>query len=157
MKRIFFILLTLVITLPVAAHNFEQNAQRFNPDEYKKQLENYISQKAGFTDEEATKFFPLYHEMKNKQRELAFKSMELKRKQNCNMTDKEYADIIAQITKLDIQTAELAETYYKKMYKVVSARKVFIAMQAEDWFHRDMIKRFTPQGPPQGKNNRRQK
>ena len=47
------------------------------------------------------------------------------------------------INKLKIESAELEDVYYKKMCKAVPARKVHEAMQAEDRFHRRMLRKFS--------------
>ena len=45
-----------------------------------------------------------------------------------------------------MEKAEPEEAYSKKLSKIDSARKVFLAMQAEDKFHRRMINNFNRQG-----------
>ena len=44
-----------------------------------------------------------------------------------------------------MEKAETEEMYYKKMCKAISARKVFLVMQAEDKFHRRMLNDFNRQ------------
>ena len=58
-------------------------------------------------------------------------------------TDKDYYNLIKEINKLKIESAELEDVYYKKMCKAVPARKVHEAMQAEDRFHRRMLRKFS--------------
>ena len=41
-------------------------AQRFSAEDYKHHLESYITEHAGLTKDEASKFFPLYQELKDK-------------------------------------------------------------------------------------------
>lgn len=127
----------------------------FNPEEYRAKLEEYITQKACLSQTEAKQFFPLLHEMKEKQRALNKKIIDLKRNHPAASTpDSEYDNIINQISDLTIQSAKLESCYRKKMCKVVSARKVYNAMLAEDSFHREMLGRFSP-GPGRGGNNDR--
>ena len=47
-----------------------QQRGKFNPEMYKAKLESYITGEAGFTPAEAQAFYPIYHEMKDKQRQL---------------------------------------------------------------------------------------
>ena len=111
---------------------------RFDPQEFTKRMEGYISMKAGLTKEEGEKFFPIYREFKAKQRDLTFKQQRLKREKPAN--DKEYDNIITQIANLSVQIAKLEQTYFPRMCKVISAKKVYIVLQAENDFHRDMVR-----------------
>ena len=52
---------------------------------------------------------------------------------------------LGQYKGLEVEKAETEEAYYKKLCKIVSARKVFLAMQAEDKFHRRMLNNFNRQ------------
>lgn len=116
----------------------QQQQRKFDPQEFTKRMEGYIAMKAGLSREESDKFFPIYREFKDKQRELTFKQQELKRKKTAN--DKEYETVLTNIANLSIQIAKLEQTYYPKMCKVIPAKKVFVAIQAENDFHRDMVR-----------------
>lgn len=119
---------------------------RFNPKEFRAHLEEYVSKEAGLTASEGKAFFPLFHEMKEKQRKIQDEIFRLKRNSPaCNANDKEFANAIQKIKNLEVEKAETEEEYYKKMCKAISARKVFLAMQAEDKFHRRMINNFNRQ------------
>ena len=111
---------------------------RFDPQEFTKRMEGYISMKAGLTKEEADKFFPIYREFKEKQRDLTFKQMQLKRIAPAN--DSEYDKVVSEISSLSVQIAKLEQTYFPKMCKVISAKKFYIVLQAESDFHRDMVR-----------------
>ena len=117
--------------------------KRISPEEFRAKTEAFIGSKAGFTAEEAQKFFPIYHEMKGKQWKIMQEVGKLKQqKPGFTSTDKEYAAIVSEIKDLNVQIAQLEETYYKRMCKAVPAKKVFMAMQAEDDFHRQALSRF---------------
>lgn len=138
------LLLVILVNTNVFAQNPPRHKQpRFNPREYKERMEKFVSKHAEFTQEEASKFFPIFHEMKEKQREI-MKQIQQKKfsKPASGASDKEFQDVIMDIEKLKIQQAELEESYYKKMCKVVPAKKVFEAMIAEDLFHRNMLQGF---------------
>lgn len=124
---------------------------RFSPQEYVKELEAYIAQQACFSPAEADAFFPLFHELRDKQRAINWEIIEMKRrKPTPNASDKEFYNLIKDITNLKTESIELEGEYYKKMCKVLSAQKVYNAMQAEDKFHRRMLRRFSNQGPHKG-------
>ena len=116
---------------------------RFSPKEFRAHLEEYVSKEAGLTASEAKAFFPLFHEMKEKQFKTQDEIFRLKRNAPAgNASDKDYAQ---KIKRLEVEKAETEEAYYKKLCKIVSARKVFLAMQAEDKFHRHMLNNFNRQ------------
>lgn len=132
----------LVITLCVfstVCSMAQPGGKRFSPEEFEAKLEAFITDEAGFTPSEAKAYYPIYHEMKDKQRQLQCKIFEIKKRLSPYASDKECANAIADITKLNKQKAQLEETYYKSLCKAVPARKVFRAMQAEDKFHRQML------------------
>lgn len=123
--------------------------RKFSPEEFRAHLEEYITQHAGFNANEAQQFYPLYHEMKDKQRKLQHEIFNCKKCCPADVaSDKECAEKIAKIHSLNIQMAQLGEAYYKKMCKVVSAKKVYAAMLAEDGFHRQMLNNFNHNRPP---------
>lgn len=143
MKRLLFLFSFAILALTAMANEEQQQDQRhrFNPTEFVAKMEAYITQRAGFTKEEAEKFYPIFHEMKGKQRDLNRKAQWLKR-QAPQGDDKAYAETIQKITEMEIQVAKLSDHYYKKMCKAVPAQKVWKAMQADDAFTRDMLNAF---------------
>lgn len=119
---------------------------RFSPEEFRAHLEEFISKEAGLTASEGKAFFPIFHEMKEKQTKAQDEIFRLKRNGPAsNASDKEFANAIQKIKNLEVEKAETEEVYYKKMCKAISARKVFLVMQAEDKFHRRMINNFNRQ------------
>lgn len=143
-KYLVLFILSLLVALPsVAQQQGNKNQQRhFNPEEFQTMMRNYIRDKAGLTQAEADKLFPIYLEMKTKQMELNGKMMGLKRKKlDANAGSAEYSKLLTQITALNVELAKLEQTYYAKMCKVVDAKKVYQVMTAEDNFHREMLMR----------------
>ena len=136
------LLASLILTSLSASAQMHKD-KRMSPKEFRAKTEAFIGEKAGFTTEEAQKFFPIYHEMKGKQWKLMMEKGKLKQqKPGFASTDKEYATIINKIKDLNVEIAQIEETYYKRMCKAVPAKKVFMAMQAEDDFHRQALSRF---------------
>lgn len=125
----------------------QPRGERFSPKEFRAHLEEFISKEAGLTASEGKAIFPIFHEMKEKQFKAQDKIFRLKRNGPAsNASDKEFANAIQKIKSLEVEKAETEEMYYKKMCKVIPARKVFLVMQAEDKFHRRMINNFNRQG-----------
>ena len=48
----------------------QPKGERFDPQEFRAHLEGFISKEAGLTASEGKAFFPLFHEMKEKQRKI---------------------------------------------------------------------------------------
>ena len=137
------LLLACLILTSLSASAQMHKDKRMSPKEFRAKTEAFIGEKAGFMTEEAQKFFPIYHEMKGKQWKLMMEKGKLKQqKPGFASTDKEYATIINKIKDLNVEIAQIEETYYKRMCKAVPAKKVFMAMQAEDDFHRQALSRF---------------
>lgn len=138
-----------LLTLQLVA---QPKPERFSPREYARELETYIVQQACLTPSEAEAFFPLFHELRDKQRAINWQILEIKKqKPTPDNTNKDYYNRLNKINDLIIEAAELEGEYYRKMCKAVSAQKVYNAILSEDNFHRRMLKRFSHQEAP--KNN----
>jgi len=144
-----FLLLAPCTILTMSA---QQKRGKFNPEEFKAKLESFVTSEAGFTSEEAQAFFPVYFEMKGKQRRLQRSIYWLKKNAPCaNADDKDFAIAIQKIKDLGVEMAQLEVTYYKKLCNAVSPQKVYKAMCAEDIFHRKMLEEFENGKNPPGK------
>ena len=139
-KLLIIIILQFCASLSMMA---QQERGKFNPDEFRAKLEEFITQKAEFTSSEAQAFFPIFHKMKEEQRTLQTEIFTLKRiPKDASLSEKDYANKIQQICELNTKMAQIQENYYKKLSKAVPAQKVFKAMLAEDIYHRMMLRQF---------------
>lgn len=138
------LLLSLFLCLAISAQQPQRHApqQRFNPQEFQQRMEQAITREAGLTTEEATAFFLLYNEMKQKQRELGEQVRTLKNQttNNAAATEADYQTAVRRIKQLQVEMAQLEQDYYDRLCRAVPAGKVFKAMQAEDRFHRNMVR-----------------
>ena len=140
-QTIITLCLMLVGSMPLLAQPGHQG--HFDREEFNAKLKEHIVQQAKLTPEEAENFFPIFYEMKEKQHELQSQMFKLKReKPSLNATDKDYQNAIMSIKSLNVQMAQVEETYYKRMCKAIPAKKVYDAMNAEDRFFRKMFSRF---------------
>lgn len=146
MKKL--VLSFLLLLAPCFLLNAQKNGRgKFNPEEFKAKLESYVTKEAGFTQAEAQAFFPIYFEMKGKQRALQRQIFQLKKNApQDGANDSEFAQTIQKIKDLGVEMAGLEVTYYKKMCQAVSPQKVYKAMCAEDRFHREMLEDFGQRG-----------
>lgn len=113
---------------------------KFDPTKFKAELEQFITTEAGLTPAEASKFFPLFEEMFNKQHKM-FKEMRLLRKYKPT-NDAACRDAIAKIDSLEIEMKKLNQAYHKRFFKILPASKVFDIIKAEAKFHRNAFKRM---------------
>ena len=138
MKRTILLTLMVLAALSGWAQPQEPHGERhFDPAKFQQMVEESLTKAASLTPEEAKVFFPLYNEMRQKQREMGKKMHELKNKP---MTDgQKCSETILKIKQLQVDMAELEQSYYKRMLKTVPPEKVFKVMKAEDDFHRRMV------------------
>lgn len=141
MKKSLIILFSCLLSASMMMAQHQRG--KFNPEEFKAKLESFITGEAGFSEAEAQAFYPIYHEMKGKQRQLQREIFGLKKEmKNDEVSEKDYAATIQKIKELGVEMAEIEAEYYKKLCGTVSPKKVYRAMQAEDRFHRKMLEDF---------------
>ncbi len=108
--------------------------QRFSPEKFQADMEQFITQEACLNPEEAAKFFPLHREMHKKQR-VIYDRM----KSECNIKPTDEAGCKQAVQKRDMLEMELKniqQSYHNKFFSVLPASKVYDAIKAEDRFHR---------------------
>lgn len=116
-----------------------QDNNRFDPKRFEAELEQYIVTNAGLSPDEASRFFPLYREMRRKQRAL-FSEDKFFHHVNSD-SDKDCAEAIRKHDANDIEMKEIIQEYHNKFMKVLPASKVYKIIVAEDKFHRQSFKR----------------
>jgi Spy/CpxP family protein refolding chaperone len=112
--------------------------RRFSPEKFEADLKGFIMKEASLTPQEADKFFPVFREMREKQRGIYDKMRKLG--MNKPSGDEACKQVILEYDKLNLELGELDATYHKKMMKVLSPSKVYEVMKAEKRFHRQMMK-----------------
>jgi hypothetical protein len=119
-----------------------EEQQKFSPEKFQADLEQYITTEAGLTNEEAAKFFPLYREMQQKQRVVYNKMHELFKLPHDEASCKR---AVQRRDQLDIELKQIAQTYHNKFLRVLPASKVIGTIIAEDKFHRRAFRKFGQQ------------
>ena len=125
MKRLLFSL-SVVLFLSVSA--FADEPQKFSPEKFQAEMEQFITQEACLTPEEAAKFFPLLREMHQKQR-----AIQMQIKKECKIKPVDEAECKKCVQKRDVYELEL----------VLPASKVYDVIKAEDRFHRRAFKNWS--------------
>ena len=137
-KLLFSTVLMIMVVLGASA----EEQQKFSPEKFQADLEQYITTEAGLTNEEAAKFFPLYREMQQKQRVVYNKIHELFKLPHDEASCKR---AIQRRDQLEIELKQIAQTYHNKFLRVIPASKVIGTIVAEDKFHRRAFRKFGQQ------------
>lgn len=130
MKKLFSLFLALLAVVTISA----EPKKKFDPEAYRAEQHKFIKCRAQFTNEEATKFFAIYDEMRTKERQLFV----TRRKGRYNMpeTEEECHQAIINKDNAELQLKKLQQLYHKRMLKVLPAKKVMLALIASEDFDR---------------------
>ena len=137
-KLLVFAVLMLMVVLGASA----EEQQKFSPEKFQADLEQYITTEAGLTNEEVAKFFPLYREMQQKQRVVYNKMHELFKLPHDEASCKR---AVQRRDQLEIELKQIAQTYHNKFLRVLPASKVIGTIIAEDKFHRRAFRKLGQQ------------
>lgn len=136
-KKIAYTIMLLLLTIAASAQNAKGNERKFDPDKFRQEQEAFITKEAKLNTQEASRFFPLFREMQNKQRTLFHKQRQYAKSKPQN--DKEAAKIIVDMDQTELQIKKLQTDYHNKFCKVIPATKVFLCLQAEEKFKRRIM------------------
>ena len=133
----------------------QQQKMEFTPEHFIKEMTNFITNEAKLTQEEADKFFPMLFEMQGKTQKMQQKRRELSMKARTqkDMTEQQYACLVMEICKSEVEEKQVEETYYQKFHSVLSWEKIYKVRVAINAFHMRAIGMFSrgrgamPQGP----------
>lgn len=137
MKRIVITCLAVLMLLAVSA---QEPKKKFSPEKFQAELEQFITNEACLTPQEATKFFPLYREMHKKQR-CVYNQMKALGKIK-PAEESECRKSIQKRDELELELKSIQRTYHNKFLGVLSASKVFDVIKAEDRFHRKTFRNW---------------
>ena len=114
------------------------------------QLENakiaFITNRVTLTQDQAQKFWPLYHEFSGRRRELNLNGRLLRHNVTEGMTDQQLRDNFNQSFAVRQQELSLEKEYFEKFQKVISLRQVARFYLAEHDFTKEVIKRVAGPG-----------
>ena len=137
MKRFLLIGAVMVWSVSMA---FAHDPQKFSPEKFQADLEQFITQEAGLTSEESTKFFPLYREMQQKQRVIYKQMKELGK--NKPSDEASCRKAVERRDELELEQIRLHQNYHKQFLRVIPASKVYEVLRAEARFHRRAFKNW---------------
>ena len=108
--------------------------QKFSPEKFQAEMEQFITKEAGLTADEAAKFFPIYREMQQKQRAVFGKVRQEGRVKPTD--DASCKKLVQRRDEVELELKKIQQTYHNKFFTVLSASKVFDVLRAEERFHR---------------------
>ena len=129
-----------------------EEQQKFSPEKFQADLEQFITNEAGLTSEEAAKFFPLYREMQQKQRAVFGKMRQEGRVKPTD--DASCKRLVQKRDEVELELKKIQQIYHNKFFTVLSPSKVFDVLRAEEKFHRQA---FRNMGQSFRQNHTRQK
>ena len=138
MKRLTSIIFSLVFVLTAVAQEQRPPQQKFSPERFQADLEQYITKHACLSQKEAAKFFPIYKEMQAKQRVIYERQRQLDKVKPADEKGCETA--IRQRDEYDLELKRIQQTYHNKFLTVLSASKLYDVLKAENGFHRQMLR-----------------
>lgn len=148
-QTVIILLLQLLVVLPMSA---QKHQKKFSPEKFDADMEQFVTNEAHLTPQEAEKFFPLFREMHQKQRAVYHKIRQATKQKPAD--DKACEATLKECDKLNLELREIEQHYHQKMMKVVPAKKVYDAVLAENRFHRRMMKGWQmPNGAQSGWQN----
>ena len=119
----------------------QNHHKKFSPEKFEQELKQFITQEAKLTQDEAAKFFPVYNEMREKQRVLFNKQRKMGRVKPCDEAACQKA--IQERDNNELEQKRLQQCYHNKFFNVLPASKVYDVIKAEDKFHRTMLRQWS--------------
>lgn len=135
-NRLIYLLVSFMFTLNMNA----QDQQKFSPEKFDAELHEFITSQAKLTPQEATKFFPIYKEMQGKQRAIYEKQRILGMQRPHD--ESSCLKAIRERDAIDLELKRIQQNYHEKFLEIMPASKLYEVLQAEDRFHRRMLRRF---------------
>jgi len=148
MKRIYICLVAMLMVIGVDAQD-KNPQQRFSPEKFDAALQEFITQEAHLTPQEAAAFFPIYNEMLQKQRVLFNRQRE--NAKNKPQGEEACRKAIEESDQIDVELKRIQQEYHKRFFEILPASKVYDILMAELRFHHRMMRNWgrDTQGAPQ--------
>jgi hypothetical protein len=142
--------LLLVLLFSFTGLNFLLLAQQSDKkkaefESFKKRRITFITKAMDLTADEAKVFWPLCNELQekkfalNQQVRKSMREFSKVKKEDKTYSEEEYSALVKLIINIKMQEAQLDKEYVAKFSEIISARKVFLYLEAERQFAREMI------------------
>ena len=113
---------------------------KFDFNRIKAESHSFMTKEAGLSAQEAARFFPVYDEMREKQRGYFDRLRAIHHSKPSS--EREASKMIEQADAYEIQLKQIEQRYHKEMLKVIPATKLLQVLEAERRFHRQTFKRM---------------
>lgn len=156
MKKLIVLMLVFLSFGSVISLAAGRSEQRLTKEEFRAKQQAFITEKAGLSEDEAEKFFPLYFELQDEKKQLNDKAWKLMRQgRKDNVSEEQYEEILEGVYDARIASDELEKSYFEKFRKILSCKQIYEVQQAEMRFHREWLKNMRGKGYPQKSHSRR--
>lgn len=116
-------------------------SNQFSAAEYWKQQQQFFTEKAQLTEQEAQAFFPLYNELQQKKRQLNMEIRHIMRPEpGKEVSEEQSLKAIDAKAQTNIKIAELEKEYLEKFKQVLPASKILKIQNAEEQFNSQLLK-----------------
>ena len=145
MRRCYVFMMALIMAVTMNAQD-KTNENKFSPERFEAELQNFITHEAHLSAQEASKFFPIYKEMQQKQRAIFERQRQMSKEKP--QTDEGCLKAIQEHDEMDIELKRIQQTYHKRFMEVLPASKVFDVLKAESRFHRKTMRNWGQRKSP---------
>lgn len=146
MKKLLTILVFGAFALGISAQ--EHHQEKFSPEKFDAELQDYIIKEACLTPQDIADFFPVYKEMQKKQRTLFDRQRNMRK--DTPQDEKTCLEAIRQHDEIDVELKKIQQTYHNRFLEILPASKVYKILKAEDRFHRKMLRNMGRHGDKTG-------
>jgi len=153
MRKAFFLMaIALCLSMGLWAQGKPQQRQEFSPEKFDRQMREFVIREARLTPNEAQRFFPMLHELLDKQRANMDKSRALMRSLGSKASEAAYEEALEKSADYEIANKKLEKVYARKFHAVLSWEKIFKVHHALDKFRMEVLRHFAP--PRQGSSSK---
>jgi len=138
MKKRLYLAWTMLL---IATVTINAQQQKFSPEQFDAELQQFITWEAKLSPDEAKKFFPLYWEMQKKQRALYAKQRNVAKDKPAD--EKGCSKVIKERDEIDLELKRVQLNYHNKFMNVLSPSKVYDILNAENKFHRNKMRQWS--------------
>ncbi len=123
----------------------------FSPEEFLRELSAFLQRKAGLSADEASRFLPVYFQMKEQLRAIDHQEHTITRRAAEGKTsDRDCRRVIDQTLSLESKALRIKRQYYTRLAAIVGEKKLLRVIEADNKFGRRLFRRMT-QGDRPGK------
>jgi Spy/CpxP family protein refolding chaperone len=144
-KRLLLVLLFSFTGLNFLLFAQQNDKKKAEFESFKKRRIAFITKAMDLTADEAKVFWPLCNELQekkfalNQQARKSVREFSKARKEDKTYSEEEYSALVKLIINLKMQEAQLDKEYTAKFSEIISAQKVFLYLEAERQFAREMM------------------